>query len=98
MLLFMTGLAGAIEAPKPGINAKLSKHQQAFDEPQVLRVSEHVYVAYAYTMCNVVMVVGDDGAIIFDTGFRFEQAQDALLLGREGGRLLPYTRGLWGKH
>lgn len=78
ILLFMTGLAGAIEAPKPGINAKLSKHQQAFDEPQVLRVSEHVYVAYAYTMCNVVMVVGDDGAIIFDTGFRFEQAQDAL--------------------
>lgn len=72
----MTALA--LESPKPGVHAGLANHQTEFDEPRVFKVSEHVYVAYAYTMCNVIMVVGEDGVLIFDTGFRYEQAKDAL--------------------
>lgn len=76
-LLLAPSGASSLEAAEPGINDRLATHQEAFLEPEVIQVSEHVFVAYAYTMCNIVMIVGDRGVLIFDTGFRFEQAQDA---------------------
>lgn len=68
--------ASSIEQAKPGANQRLATHQEAFIEPEVIQVSEHVFLAYA--MCNIVMTVGEDGVLIFDIGFRFEQAEDAL--------------------
>lgn len=68
----------AAETPDPAVNPKLAAHQTAFREPEVIQVSEKVFVAYAYSMCNVVMVVGDDGVAIFDTGFRLEEGRAAL--------------------
>ena len=74
----LAATAGAIEPPNPSVSPRLAKHQEAFAEARVIQVSERVFVAFAYSMCNVVMVVGDEGVAIFDTGFRLEEGQAAL--------------------
>ena len=85
LLLFLSlpGASAAIEPPAPAVNPKLAHHQAAFEEPRVVQVSERVFVAYAYSMCNVIMVVGDESVAIFDTGFRLEEGEAALEALRE---------------
>jgi alkyl sulfatase BDS1-like metallo-beta-lactamase superfamily hydrolase len=70
--------AKALEPATPSVHPDLARHQAAFAEPRVIQVSERVFVAFAYSMCNIVMVVGDEGVAIFDTGFREEEGRAAL--------------------
>ncbi len=71
-------VAGAVERPASSVNEKLLAHQSVFQPPRLIRVSEHVVVAYGYTMSNIVMIEGDKGLFIFDTGMRVEKAELAL--------------------
>lgn len=68
----------AVERPEAGVNEKLLSHQSVFQPPRLIDVSEHVTVAYGYTMSNIVMIEGDKGIFIFDTGMRVEKAELAL--------------------
>ena len=70
--------AEAIERPEASVNEKLLSHQSVFQPPRLIDVSEHVTVAYGYTMSNIVMIEGDKGIFIFDTGMRVEKAELAL--------------------
>lgn len=70
--------AEAVERPDAGASEKLLTHQSVFQPPRLIEVSEHVTVAYGYTMSNIVMIEGDDGIFIFDTGMRVEKAALAL--------------------
>ncbi len=72
------GSAAAVERPEPGVSERLLSHQSVFQPPRLIEVSEHVTVAYGYTMSNIVMVEGDEGIFIFDTGMRVEKAALAL--------------------
>ena len=76
--VLVSNVALAVEPPAPAVDPKLAHHQAAFAVPRVIQVSERVFVAHAYTMCNIVMVVGEDGVAIFDTGFRLEEGRAAL--------------------
>jgi linear primary-alkylsulfatase len=68
----------AAERPASSANEKLLSHQSVFQPPRLVQVSEHVTVAYGYTMSNIIMVEGDEGIFIFDTGMRVEKAELAL--------------------
>lgn len=70
--------AEAVERPEAGVSEKLLTHQSVFQPPRLIDVSERVTVAYGYTMSNIVMIEGDDGIFIFDTGMRVEKAELAL--------------------
>lgn len=70
--------AFAVERPESFANEKLLTHQSVFQPPRLIQVSEHVTVAYGYTMSNIVMVEGENGVFIFDTGMRVEKAELAL--------------------
>jgi|GEM_PF-2735998 hypothetical protein len=66
--------AGTIEPPNPSVSPRPAKHREAIARPRVIQVSEGAFIAFAYSMCNVVMVVGDEGVAICDTRFRLEEA------------------------
>ncbi len=70
--------AYAVERPAGGVNEKLLTHQSVFQPPRLIDVSERVTVAYGYTMSNIVMIEGENGIFIFDTGMRVEKAELAL--------------------
>jgi linear primary-alkylsulfatase len=70
--------AAAVERPEPAVNEKLLSHQSVFQPPRLINVSEHVTVAYGYTMSNIVMIEGDRGIFIFDTGPFMEIAETVL--------------------
>jgi alkyl sulfatase BDS1-like metallo-beta-lactamase superfamily hydrolase len=63
------------EPVTPDINPDLKAHGAIF-ERRVHKVGDHVYSAVGWSGCNAIMVVGDDGVIIVDTG-------DNLLAARE---------------
>ena len=70
--------AAAVERSEASVSEKLLSHQSMFQPPRLIDVSEHVTVAYGYTMSNIIMIEGDNGVFIFDTGMRVEKAEFAL--------------------
>ncbi|HPT37477.1 MAG TPA: alkyl sulfatase dimerization domain-containing protein [Methanothrix sp.] len=58
----------AFEPNSVATNPKLANFTEAFYPPQVLNVTDGVYVARGYNRDNPVLIEGDDGLIIVDPG------------------------------
>jgi|TARA_B110000261_G_C13064397_1_gene349529 alkyl sulfatase BDS1-like metallo-beta-lactamase superfamily hydrolase len=57
----------------------LRKNVAIFGEPQLIKVTDKVYLAFAFDLVNSVFVIGDDGVVIIDTLARVENAERALV-------------------
>jgi len=72
----LTEIDPAIELEvKPAISADLKKHGSIF-ERKIYRVGENVYSAIGWANGATVMIVGDDGVIIVDTGPDIQSARE----------------------
>ncbi len=63
---------GAVEMPAPpppSVNAKLGAYLDGFSKPEMVRLSERVYLAFAYDYANFAFVIGDDGVTAVDCGW-----------------------------
>ena len=69
-------------APSSSFNVPMSKELQQtvsmFGESRLIKVTDRVYLAYAFDIVNSVFVIGDDGVVIIDSMARVENAQRAL--------------------
>jgi alkyl sulfatase BDS1-like metallo-beta-lactamase superfamily hydrolase len=59
----------------PEVNPDLKAHGAIF-ERKIYKVTENVYSAVGWSMCNTIMVVGNDGVIIVDTGGDVQSARE----------------------
>ncbi len=64
----MSALAAAFEPEVVATNPKLADFNADFFPPQVLNVTEGVYVARGYNRDNPVLIEGTDGLIVIDPG------------------------------
>ena len=62
-------------AVTPGINPDLKAHGAIF-ERKIYKVGDNIYVAVGWSICNTIMVVGDHGVIIVDTGAEVQSARE----------------------
>jgi alkyl sulfatase BDS1-like metallo-beta-lactamase superfamily hydrolase len=62
-------------AIRPQINPALEAHGSIF-ERRIEKVGDNVYVAIGWSICNTIMVVGDRGVIIVDTGNEVQSARE----------------------
>src|SRR5215470_15392971 len=60
---------------RPQINPALEAHGSLF-ERRIEKVGDNVYVAIGWSICNTIMVVGDRGVIIVDTGNEIQSARE----------------------
>jgi alkyl sulfatase BDS1-like metallo-beta-lactamase superfamily hydrolase len=58
----------------PSINPELAEHSRLF-EPRVYAVGARVHCAVGFGLANVIMIEGDDGVVVVDTGESLEQAE-----------------------
>ena len=49
------------------------------NSPEVVKVTEKVYVAIGYGLGNITMIIGDDGLIIIDTSDSYEVGKEVML-------------------
>jgi len=56
------------------INQELKEHTRLF-ERKIHKIGENVYCAVGYNLANIIMVEGNDGVIIVDTGMNLDQGQ-----------------------
>ena len=59
----------------PGVNPELRAHGAIF-ERKIHKVGDNVYSAVGWSGCNSIMVVGNDGVIIVDTGDGVQWARE----------------------
>lgn len=64
-------------AVAPSIDPELAAHTRLF-EKQVYQVGDRVYSANGYSISNIVMIEGDDGLVVVDTGIDVIQARAVL--------------------
>ncbi len=64
----ISALATAFEPEVVATNSKLASFMEAFYPPQVLNVTDGVYVARGYNRDNPVLIEGTDGLIVIDPG------------------------------
>ena len=62
---------------EPSINPELAEHTNHF-ERKVYQVGENVYSAVGWSLANSIMIVGDDGVIIFDASTSVEAAREVM--------------------
>ena len=76
-LLLLWGLspAHAIQQAAP-INPELKKHTEHFQK-KVYKIGDRVYSAVGYSLANIIMIVGDDGVIVVDTGIHPGETAEA---------------------
>ena len=67
----------------PAVAAELAAHQARYAEPRLVKLGERVYAAVGFDMSNIGFVVGDDGVVVFDTGWQIENGRAALAALRE---------------
>ena len=72
---FLLAGAGLAEEAKQAVDEGLSTFLERFDEPQFIRVTDRVSLAYAYDLANMVVIEGDDGIILLDTLWKVELAE-----------------------
>jgi alkyl sulfatase BDS1-like metallo-beta-lactamase superfamily hydrolase len=58
----------------PSIDPELAEHTRLFDR-KIYRVGAQVYCAVGWGIANIILVEGDDGVVIVDTGESLEQAE-----------------------
>jgi alkyl sulfatase BDS1-like metallo-beta-lactamase superfamily hydrolase len=60
------------------MSAELRRNVAMFGDAELIKVTDRVYLAYAFDFVNCVFVIGDDGVVVIDTLARVENAQRAL--------------------
>ncbi len=65
---FISASATAFEPEVVDTNPKLADFTAAFFPPQVLNVTDGVYIARGYNRDNPVLIEGTDGLIVIDPG------------------------------
>ncbi|WP_321393520.1 alkyl/aryl-sulfatase [Emcibacter sp.] len=70
--------AADVTRPEISIHPELAAHTAHF-EKKVYKVGENVFSAVGYSLGNVIMVVGEDGVIVVDTGTHPGETKEAWL-------------------
>ena len=73
--LAMLAAASPVAAQEFSGREQLRAHGEREFRKDIVTVVEGVYVAVGYSMANVTLIVGDDGAIIVDTTSKVDDAQ-----------------------
>lgn len=61
----------------PSVHAELAEHSKLYAK-KVYKIGTHVYCAVGFGLANIIMVEGDTGIVIVDTGETIEQAEHVL--------------------
>ena len=80
------GCASTPRAPEPvepHVHPELEALAKRVAEPQLIRVSPRVHVAYAYDFANITFIEGDGGVIAIDAGWNAGAAAEAIAAYRE---------------
>ena len=78
LVLFAFGASAASSVFNVPMSEDLRRNVSMFEEPRLIKVTDRVYLAYAFDLVNSVFVIGDDGVVVIDTLARVENAQRAL--------------------
>ena len=73
--LAMLAAASPVAAQELAGRERLRAHGEREFRKDIVTVVEGVYVAVGYSMANVTLIVGDEGAIIVDTTSKIDDAQ-----------------------
>ena len=49
---------GYVPISAPLVHPALKKHDEMFENPRVIKVTDHVYVGFGYAIANMIMVEG----------------------------------------
>lgn len=60
------------------VSPELRESFSIYGEPELIKITDRVYLAFAFDWVNCLFVIGDDGVIVIDTLFRVENAEKAL--------------------
>ena len=77
-----TGLSATSVIDVP-VSPELQESFSIYGEPELIKITDRVYLAFAFDWVNCLFVIGDDGVIVIDTLFRVENAEKALAQLRE---------------
>jgi alkyl sulfatase BDS1-like metallo-beta-lactamase superfamily hydrolase len=58
------------------LDQSLAQYLSRYAEPQLIPITDRVSLAFAFDLANVVVIEGDDGIILIDTGWKVELAQE----------------------
>ena len=72
-----TGLSATSVSDVP-VSPELRESFSIYGEPELIKITDRVYLAFAFDWVNCLFVIGDDGVIVIDTLFRVENAERAL--------------------
>src|SRR5262245_25528394 len=75
-VMMLAALCGTAAGQAFAGREKLRAHSQEFRQ-EVIRVTDGVYVAVGYSASNVILIQGDSGSIIVDTGSNPQEAREA---------------------
>ena len=77
-ILLVTGGRAAAQSPRvdspAAATAALRAQGEQFEE-QIVKVADGVYVAVGYSPANVGLIVGEDGAVVIDTGMSVDDGR-----------------------
>ena len=76
LVLAWTGPTALAEDVEISINEELANHTKHF-EKKIYKVGDNVYSAVGWSIANVIMIEGNEGVIIFDTGLSPVEVQGA---------------------
>ncbi len=79
-LVVVTLLAQVVRAQdgkdvKPSIHPELREHTRQFDK-KIFKIADNVYSAVGWDLANTIMVEGDNGIVIVDTGTGIDAARE----------------------
>ena len=60
----------------PVLDEGLGRFLERYAQPALIPITERVSLAFAFDLANVVVIEGDDGVILIDTGWKVELAQE----------------------
>jgi alkyl sulfatase BDS1-like metallo-beta-lactamase superfamily hydrolase len=76
ILLLTFSNPGAAAPASENLNEGLATFLSRFAEPKLIPITERVSLAFAFDLSNVVVIEGDEGVILIDTGWKVELAQE----------------------
>ena len=75
-LVLACSVSAAAETQPQPVDQGLATFLARYDEPRLIPITERVSLAFAFDLANVVVIEGDDGVILIDTGWKVELAQE----------------------
>src|SRR5262245_49687184 len=71
----LSARAALAQDVKPSIHPELKEHTRRFDK-KIYKIADNVYSAVGWDLANTIMVEGDSGIIIVDTGAGIDAARE----------------------